>query len=64
MEEVPEKMANILSLKKCKCKPQGNTPIRLSKAGSKKGLIISNVGQLDPTYIFGGNTNSYNHFRK
>ena len=64
MDKVYEKMSNLLSLKKCKFKPQGNTPIRLSKAGKVKGLIIPNIGQLDPTYIFGGNTNSYNHFRK
>ena len=36
MEEVHEKMPNILSLEKCKFKPKGNTPIRMAKFGRKK----------------------------
>lgn len=35
-EEVHEKMPHILSLEKCKSKPQGNTLIRMAKVGRKK----------------------------
>lgn len=58
MEEVHGKMPNILSLEKCKFKPQGNTPIRMAKFGRKKSLIIPNVDknvkQLDPHTLLVG----------
>lgn len=51
MEEVHEKMAYILSLKKCKFKHKETPLLGCLKLEEKETFIIPNVGQLDPTYI-------------